>query len=87
MAFITSWANGAVGGGRFDACNVEGVEKQNLHLPCMDMPDMMDVAIVFKPTPDKYGVIYLAKRAKPDVLFGEGTVLGEPLGGMLFPLL
>ncbi|GMI35224.1 hypothetical protein TeGR_g12281 [Tetraparma gracilis] len=44
MAFITSWANGAVAGGRFNAANVDGVTAQALHLPCMDMPDMMDVS-------------------------------------------
>ena len=74
MALITSWANGAVSGGRFNATNIDGVEAQALHLPCMDMPDMMDVAIVFKPTPDKYAVICLAKRASPDTLMGPDTV-------------
>lgn len=37
MAFITSWANGAVAGGRFNATDVAGVEEQELHLPCVSV--------------------------------------------------
>jgi hypothetical protein len=69
MAFITSWAS-------FDFdLSLEGISKQVLHLPCMAMPDVMDVAIVFKPQPGTLGMLYLAKRAKPEKLLGEDTVL------------
>jgi len=84
MAFITSWANGAVAGGRFNAADVDGVDAQSLHLPCMDMPDMMDVAIVFKPTPEECAVIYLAKRSRGK-LTGNDSVLGAPVEPVMFP--
>lgn len=86
MALITSWANGAIAGGRFNATNIAGVEAQALHLPCMDMPDMMDVAIVFKSTPNKYAVICFAKRASPDTLMGPDTVYDATVDATLFPL-
>lgn len=47
---------------------------------------MMDVAIVFKPTPAEYGVIYLAKRASHESLTGADSVLGEVIDASLFPL-
>eukprot|EP00442_Polarella_glacialis_P027522 CAMPEP_0115097894 /NCGR_PEP_ID=MMETSP0227-20121206/30795_1 /TAXON_ID=89957 /ORGANISM="Polarella glacialis, Strain CCMP 1383" /LENGTH=418 /DNA_ID=CAMNT_0002492315 /DNA_START=43 /DNA_END=1299 /DNA_ORIENTATION=+ len=82
MAFITSWAS-------FDfELSLEGaVSRQVLHLPCMAMPDMMDVAVVFKPQPGKLGVLYLAKRAKPEKLRGQfgGTILGASIDDGIFP--
>jgi hypothetical protein len=86
LGFITSWANGAVAGSRFNATNIAGVDTQDLHLPCMDMPDLFDVAIVFKPTPEEYGVIYLAKRASHESLTGADTVLGDVVDLNLFPI-
>jgi len=79
MAFITSWAS-------FDFdLNVDGVTKQVLHMPCMDMPDMMDVALVFRPTPGKLAMLYLAKRAKPHLLTGKDTILGDSVNDTMFP--
>lgn len=81
MAFITSWAS-------FDFdLSLDGVSQQVLHLPCMDMPDMMDVAVVFKPKPGKLGMLYLAKRAKPDKLKSPGTILGDTVDSGIFPSL
>ena len=77
MAFITSWASFP-----FEV-NLPGVE-QVLHLPCMDMPDVMDVAIVFNPQPGRLGMIYMAKRCKGK-LTGPDTVLGDPVSAELFP--
>lgn len=57
-------------------------------MPCMDMPDMMDVAVVFRPQPGKLAVLYLAKRATPAALLdvGAGSILGAPLDAGLFPV-
>ena len=80
-AIITSWASFP-----FELA-LEGVTKQVLHLPCMSMPDMMDVCIAFKPQPGRLGVLYLAKRAKPGVLqAGDGTPLGGTIDAGIFPL-
>lgn len=79
LAFITSWAS-------FDfELALEGVSRQVLHLPCMAMPDMMDVAVVFRPVPGKLAVLYLAKRAKPEKLTGQDTVLGRTVDDGIFP--
>eukprot|EP00928_Gymnodinium_smaydae_P019738 TRINITY_DN17591_c0_g1_i1.p1 TRINITY_DN17591_c0_g1~~TRINITY_DN17591_c0_g1_i1.p1 ORF type:complete len:420 (+),score=63.42 TRINITY_DN17591_c0_g1_i1:191-1450(+) len=72
MALITSWASFP-----FDGVAVDGVTRQLLHLPCMAMPDMMDVCIVFKPQPGKLAMLCLAKRAKPHTLKAEGSPLGS----------
>ena len=61
------------------------VTKQALHLPCMDMPDMMDVSIVFRPRPGELGMLYLAKRAKPWTLTAEGSPLDGPVDDRIFP--
>jgi hypothetical protein len=79
MALITSWASFKF------SLTVEGLEEQLLHLPCMDMPDMMDVALVFKPRKDKLAVLYLAKRCNKDSLTGPDSVLGGALDATLFP--
>jgi hypothetical protein len=80
MAFITSWASFpwelSLGG----ECDCEQV----LHLPCMAMPDMMDVAVVFKPQPGKLAVLYMAKRCKGKLL-GNDSVLGRPVAPSIFP--
>merc|ERR1712079_39578 len=81
MAFITSWASFP-----WELSPEIGVSRQLLHMPCMDMPDMMDVAVVFKPLPDRLAVLYLAKRATPEDLLGEGSVLGASVDLGLFPL-
>ena len=79
MALITSWASFP-----FDL-TLEGVSKQVLHLPCMDIPDMMDICLVFKPQPGKLAVLYLAKRAKPHTLLAGETVLGASVDAGIFP--
>ena len=79
MAFITSWASFP-----FELA-FDGLSKQQLHLPCMAMPDMMDVAIVFKPTPGKLGMLYLAKRATPDKLLGVTSPLAGTIDDGIFP--
>ena len=66
-----------------------GISSQLLHLPCMSMPDMMDVAIVFRPLPDKLAVIYLAKRATPESLTQSGNAwdcLGAAVDESIFPI-
>eukprot|EP00441_Pelagodinium_beii_P014498 CAMPEP_0197659264 /NCGR_PEP_ID=MMETSP1338-20131121/46928_1 /TAXON_ID=43686 ORGANISM="Pelagodinium beii, Strain RCC1491" /NCGR_SAMPLE_ID=MMETSP1338 /ASSEMBLY_ACC=CAM_ASM_000754 /LENGTH=412 /DNA_ID=CAMNT_0043236107 /DNA_START=61 /DNA_END=1299 /DNA_ORIENTATION=+ len=79
MALITSWAS-------FDfELSLEGVN-QVLHLPCMDMPDVMDVAVVFKPKPGKLGMLYMAKRSTPAKLKAADTVLGDTVDGDIFPV-
>ena len=45
MAFITSWARAPLGSAGAAAIELDGVTEQVLHLPCMDMPDMMDVSL------------------------------------------
>ena len=79
LAFITSWASFP-----FEV-SIEGVSKQVLHLPCMAMPNVMDVAVVFKPSPGKLGMLYMAKRATPTSLLGPDTVLGKTIDDQLFP--
>ena len=80
MALITSWASFPF------ELTLEGVTKQVLHLPCMDMPDMFDVSIVFKPQPGKLGLLCLAKRAKPKALVaGEDSPLGGTVDAGIFP--
>ena len=80
MALITSWASFPF------EIKIEGIDKQVLHLPCMAIPDMMDVAIAFKPQPGKLGMLYLAKRAKPHTLMAPGTPLGATVDENLFPV-
>ena len=79
MAFITSWASFP-----FELA-LDGIEQQTLHLPCMAMPDMMDVAVVFKSKPGTLAVLYMAKRATPAALTAEDTVLGATVDEGLFP--
>jgi len=79
MGLITSWASFPF------ELEIDGLSKQVLHLPCMVMPDMMDVAIVFKPTRDKLGVIYFAKRASAASLTAEGSPLGGVVDPAIFP--
>jgi len=81
MALITSWASFP-----FDL-SLEGVGRQLLHLPCMAMPDVMDVCVAFKPQPGRLAMLYLAKRAKPNRLTRpHDTVLGATVDEGLFPL-
>eukprot|EP00756_Hemistasia_phaeocysticola_P061591 Hpha_TRINITY_DN5050_c0_g1::TRINITY_DN5050_c0_g1_i1::g.94028::m.94028 len=77
MALITSWASFPW------EMRIEGVT-QLLHLPCMDMPDMMDVAVVFRPQPSRLGMLYLAKRSKGRLLW-EGSILGDAVSDDVFP--
>ena len=78
---MTSWASFS-----FDIkLGEECVSKQVLHLPCMEMPDIWDVAIVFKPRPGQLAMIYFAKRATPAKLTGAGSVLGAPVDKGIFP--
>ena len=80
MALITSWASFPF------ELTLEGVDQQILHLPCMAMPDMMDVCIAFKPQPGRLGMLYLAKRAKPKALTDpKTTVLGQAVDSTIFP--
>ena len=52
----------------------------------MAMPDMMDVALVFRPNPGKIAVIYLAKWATPQSLTETATtILGASLDDHIFP--
>ena len=52
----------------------------------MAMPDMMDVALVFRPVPGKIAVIYLAKRASPQSLTAtDTTILGASIDDCIFP--
>lgn len=81
MAFITSWASFPWGG----LAALDGVTAQTLHLPCMNMPDMMDVAVVFKPRPGELAMLCLAKRAKPQQL-QAGGLLGASLEPAMFPV-
>jgi hypothetical protein len=80
MAFMSSWASFPF------ELSLEGVTKQTLHLPCMAMPDMMDVCLVFRPQPGKLGMLYLAKRAKPRALTAEGSPLDGTVDDGIFPL-
>ena len=52
----------------------------------MGMPGTMDVAIVFKPTPGKLAMLYLAKRATPAKLTSAETILGKTVDDGLFPV-
>jgi hypothetical protein len=79
MAFITSWASFPF------ELRLDGVEEQLLHLPCMNMPSVMDVAVVFAPRPGMLAMLYLAKQAAPAALRGDGTVLGSSLDSTIFP--
>lgn len=81
MAFITNWASFAW---TLDTAALD-IEEQLLHLPCMDMPDCMDVAIVFQSRPGKLAVIYLAKRATPDKLMKHPlSILGKSVEPGIF---
>jgi hypothetical protein len=81
MALITSWASFP-----FDISLLPGVDSQQLHLPCMQMPAMMDVAVVFRPQPGKLAMLYLAKRATPQKLLHiDTTVLGASVDDAIFP--
>ncbi len=92
MALITSWATFpfALELDGTNSAGGSGIFSQLLHLPAMAMPDMMDVAIVFHPVPDKIAVIYLAKRATPQSLTQVGTAwdcLGEAVDNSIFPIM
>lgn len=79
MAFISNWASFPW------ELALDGVSAQKLHLPCMAMPDMMDVALVFKPQPATLAMIYLAKRATPATLKGADGLLGDAVDSGVFP--
>ena len=79
VALISSWASFPF------EFSLPGVSRQVLHLPVMMMPDVCDLAIVFKPEPGKLGVIYQAKRATPEALTAAGTPLGGPIDQTIFP--
>ena len=78
MAFMTSWASFPF------ELSLSGVTKQVLHLPCMAMPDVMDVCLVFRPQPGKLAMLYLAKRAKPPTLTAEGSPLDGTVDDGIF---
>ena len=69
MALITSWASFPFelqletesSPTQTQPLEGSGIYSQDLHLPCMAMPDMMDVAIVFKPkvTRNNYHLFYI----------------------------
>jgi hypothetical protein len=60
--FIKSWASFPF------ELRLDGVDEELSHLPCMNMPSVMDVAVVFAPRPGKLAMLYLAKRAAPAAL-------------------
>ena len=83
MAFITSWATFSF---KLDCSEESGIQSHILHLPCMLMPSIMDVAIVFRPYAEKLAVIYLAKGATPEALTNStSTILGSTLNDAMFP--
>ena len=48
------------------------------------MPDMMDVALVFKPTAGRLAMLYMAKRSKRRLTGTSIEILGDPLEPGMF---
>lgn len=79
MAIASSWASFP-----FNP-SLKGVSRQVLHLPLIDTPETMDAAYIFKPQPGTLGLLYIAKRFRPEQLSGLNAVLGQTVDDGIFP--
>ena len=66
--------------------------KQQLQMPILylgvSIPNFpMDMAMVFRPVPDRLAVLYIAKQSTPDKLLGStSSVLGDSVSKSMFPV-
>jgi hypothetical protein len=88
LAFISSWAISGTSP-PFDL-SLGGTMKQLLHLPILFLPMPlakcpMDTAIVFRPLPNKLGLLLFAKKATPQTLLAGNHPFGACVNLDMFP--